>query len=226
MSLLGNAVASFLDQDHEDRELLIGNDTPGQELVCEAPGVRVLNFPERFTTLGAKLAAMVALASGGCLCRWDDDDYSLPWRLSLSAAMLGDRLEWRPSNYWWYQSRKPGVLAEVTRPGNTHVMAIWRREVLDIIGGYPLTTGDEDQEFNRRLAGAGLGPLGGAGDLPPGEIFYVYRWGVSTRHLSSAGGTRAELDGQYEAIGGEPIPRGEFQITPRRWELPAKRIVR
>lgn len=226
LHLLGHAVQSFLDQDHPDKELLVGNDTPGQRLACDAPGVRVVNFPERFDSLGAKLAAMVEIAGGGLLCRWDDDDWSLPWRLSLSAERLGERLEWRPSNYWWFQSHVPSELREVTRPGNTHVMALWRREVLGVIGGYPLTTGDEDQQFNQRLHVAGLGSIGGAGDLSVDEIFYVYRWGVSRRHLSSNGGTREELDGQYSRIGAEDVPQGEFRIEPQRWVPPITRIAR
>jgi len=247
--LLQEAVGSFLAQDchtgrpkdRHDAHLLIGNDTPGQGLQCDHPRVHVLNYRERFRGLGAKLQAMAEYATedmaAEALCRWDDDDYNLAHRLSTSAAMLTTpalareddsqqqlRLEWRPTNYWWHRRGLPGEVWEVERPGNTHCMAIWRPAVLGIIGGYPDTTGDEDQQFNSQLARHAITAAPGWGRLPADRIFYVYRWGVSPRHLSGAGGRRGELDAQYEKIGRRDITKGIFEIRPRQWELPAKRL--
>jgi hypothetical protein len=146
--LVNEAVESFLRQDHADCELIICNDTPGQTLVSPDPRVRVFNLPERLPTQSDKIEFMLGVATGELFCRWDDDDISLPWRLSLSEAKLGDRLEWRPENYWYVP--KGGRMAEVRSPGNTHIMAIWRRETLERIGGYPAKrAGGEDQEFNQ-----------------------------------------------------------------------------
>ena len=63
--------------------------------------VRVINLGERFPTLSDKLAFMIDHARGDSFCRWDDDDLSLPWRLSLSLDRLGNALEWHAENYWW-----------------------------------------------------------------------------------------------------------------------------
>ncbi len=61
---------------------------------------------------------------------------SLPWRLSYSLARLGDRIEWRPENFWFANGSNPWK--EDHHPGNTHVMAIFRREAVAAIGGrYP-----------------------------------------------------------------------------------------
>lgn len=222
--LLAEAVGSFLEQDHADKVLLIGNDTPGQELECDYAGVHVINWPERFPTLGAKIAAMIESVSADAYCRWDDDDYSLPWRLSMSADRMGSYIEWRPSNYWWYRAGRPDEVWEVERAGNTHCMAIWRPEVLEKIDGYPDTSGDEDQQFNHRLARRQISPLAGYGNLPHDDIFYCYRWGVSPRHLSGRGGKREELDDQYQRIGERKIVEGRHVIEPVVWRIPSTRV--
>lgn len=225
--LLAEAIGAFVHQTWRQSTLLIGNDTPGQQIHCAHPRVEVINYPGRFETLGHKIADMArqAVALGAeALCRWDDDDYSLPHRLEMSAYALDDRLEWRPSNYWWFQNGRPGEVWEVQRAGNTHCMALWRPELLERIGGYPLTSGDEDQRFSQAVARAGITPLAGAGNLPPDDIFYVYRWGVSNRHLSGRGGGE-RLREQYLEIGRRPIRTGDFEIAPQVWQLPGKRVL-
>jgi hypothetical protein len=103
------------------------------------PRVRVLNVCERFPTLAKKLRWMIDQTRGELLCRWDDDDISLPWRLHLSVDQLGDRLEWHPCNYWYCP---PGKVLHDNGHGNDHVQAIFRPELLDRIGGYrALTSG-------------------------------------------------------------------------------------
>ena len=223
--LLEEAVECFLRQDHADKELLICNDTPGQTLVFDHPQVRVLNVPERFPSLGLKLRHMIELASGDLLCRWDDDDLSLPHRLSYSAARLGSNLEWRAANHWFDDGHR---LREVTRPGNTHLMSLWRREVLDRLDGYPtFPLGGEDQAFNSGLARAGIAPRDGGDVLRPDEIFYVYRWNTGSQHLSgrSDGGDNPHLP-HWEAIGRQPIVRGTFRIEPRIRDSSRERMER
>ena len=103
MHLLEEAVESFLRQDCPDKELIICNDTPGQTLRCDAPGVVVLNTGRRFRTLSDKIQYMIDHSTGTYLCRWDDDDIHLPHRLSYSFRRLSEyteRLEWRSTNYW------------------------------------------------------------------------------------------------------------------------------
>ena len=98
--LIEEAIESFLRQTYPNKELIVVNDCPGQELVCEAPGVRVVNVPERFANLGDKRNAGHQLAQGEVFCPWDDDDISLPWRLSLSVELLGDADYLNPDTTW------------------------------------------------------------------------------------------------------------------------------
>src|SRR5215211_75266 len=103
--LLEEAIESFLRQTYPNKELIVLNDCPEQELVCLAPGVRVVNLPERFPSLGDKRNAGVELARGELIAPWDDDDISLPWRLSHSVERLGDADYYNPRSWWHMDSR-------------------------------------------------------------------------------------------------------------------------
>lgn len=218
--LVNEAVQCFVMQTHSDKELIICNDTPGQSLSLAAsiPGVVVYNLPDRFPTLGGKLQWMCDQASGDALCRWDFDDISHPLRLAFSEERMGDLLEWRPSNYWFsYRSfDDPLGFTEVVSPANTHVMALWRREVLDRIGGYPAEfSGNEDSVFNDRLRLAGIS-ANDAERLSREDIFYFYRWGTNSIHLSGKGGGAPDnpMQPHYDEIGTRPIVSSTFYIHP------------
>lgn len=208
--MVDEAVECFLRQDYKDKELLILNDAPRQKILCDAPCVRVINYPRRFDTLSDKIQSGIDHASGDVLCRWDDDDLSLPWRLSLSAKGLGDKLEWRAENYWWENYGQEWK--QVVGPGNTHTMAVFTHECLDKIGGYPAKrVGDEDQEFNKALRLARINERGVVLKLE--DIFYVYRWGLG-RHLS-AGGAGEGLRRQWDAIGKRDVLPGVYRVEPQ-----------
>ncbi len=222
--LLEEAVECFLRQDHPNKELLILNDTPGQKLAFAHPQVRVFNSERRLPDLSAKIQYLIDRADGDLLCRWDDDDLSLPWRLSYSLAKLGDELEWRPENFWFASGDAPWK--EDHHPGNTHVMALWRRAALELMGGrYPAGfSGGEDLSFNRLLAEAGRPPRGEL--LPAGEMFYVYRWGTGSRHLSGVSdGSARPHQAHWDALGRLPIARGTFEVRPH-WRREYEAIVR
>ncbi len=210
-ALVEESIECFLRQDYARRELIVLNDTPGQTLRYEHPLVRVYNIPTRFPTLSDKIRFMIDESRGDILARWDDDDIHLPWRLSYSVARLGDTLEWRADNHWYCpggrvedESRNPG--------GASHGRAVWRRELLDRIGGYPADcSGWEDAEFNRRVAAAGISP--GGHIIPRQDLFTLYRWGVSD-HLSAVSGSHEALQRRYDELGRRPIVAGDFELQP------------
>jgi glycosyltransferase involved in cell wall biosynthesis len=212
--LVEESVESFIRQDYEDRELIVCNDTPGHKLVIDHPKVKVFNVDQRFLTLSSKIQFMVDQAQGEALCRWDDDDISLPHRLSLSANKIQDRLEWRSTNYFY----DTGPLREVDRAGNTHIMSLWRREVLQHMGGqYPAgLSGSEDQAFNRALAKANLGS---EERLASKDIFYLYRWNTGSSHLSGIanyeGNPLNPHQDHYDALGNKTIHNDTFHVRPR-----------
>lgn len=221
--LVNEAVQSFLIQDYPDRELIICNDTPNQLLHFNHPQVKVYNLSERFPTLGNKLQWMISQAQGDYLCRWDDDDLSLPWRIKHSVGRLfkvphptvpfheGDALtlEWRPENHWFYRSAQD--IQETRHPGNTHVMAIWHRDIIADYPGEPCPSGLEDQTYNTHLWKLGYPRFGNL--LDPRDIFYIYRWGTGSQHLSGAGGGNI-MQHTYDKIGNYYVAHGNFKIEP------------
>lgn len=246
--IVDEAVYSFIVQDYENKELLIINDTPGQELHIDEEAVKILggdpsqikifNLNERFSSLPEKIAWGVEQATGDWLMRWDDDDICLHKRISISMEAVNSlkRLEWRCENYVYFritqaadrsqvfsqESRYKMSLASeihayptvVYNPANTHVMSIWNRKVLDgkRYPGIDSLSGVEDQAFNNYLRKMGYGDRGNA--LKPEYIFYIYRWGVSPRHLSGIGGWE-HSDRFYREIGNLAIEKGKFEIKPR-----------
>jgi hypothetical protein len=227
--LLEETIESFARSTYplEKRELIILNDTPGQLLFSLTPGVIIVNVPTRFRTLGEKRNTLTALAKGEIFFPWDDDDISLPGRISLSVEKLlekdGVRYEYpfygylNPRNYWFYTPEKK---IEVPRSlGYGHNASVYTLEAFRKAGGYPFISVGEDRDldslFRKRVAVKDL-----LESLPYEEWWYIYRWGVSPRHLSGKPGTETH----YREIGTERIERGTYRIEPR-WRLPYDEMV-
>ncbi len=85
------AIACFLAQDYEHRELLIldDGDDPVADLVPPDPRIRYERLAEPLV-LGAKRNRACALARGELIAHWDDDDWSAPRRLSRQVQALAD----------------------------------------------------------------------------------------------------------------------------------------
>jgi glycosyltransferase involved in cell wall biosynthesis len=211
--LIEEAIQGFLLQDYPNKELIVLNDCPGQELVCNAPGVRVVNVSERFPSLGDKRNAGVALAHGDLIATWDDDDISLPWRLSLSHHLLGNADYFNPQRAWL---RSSGVMDE----GHGFVlgsnMSLFRRDALRAIGGYPSLTLGEDQVFDsamRATVETRGGDDSGDPELPREDWFYIYRWGESDFHLSGSSDP-----GFWDDVGNRPFKPGRYVLKPH-WRV-------
>jgi hypothetical protein len=208
--LLEEAIESFLRQTYPNKELIVLNDCAEQELVCDAPGVRVVNVRTRFATLGDKYNAAVAIARGDLLAPWEDDDISLPWRLALSVERLGDAGYYNPKRYVLLDGS--GFHADQPM-GYGHNLSLFSREAFGAVGGYRPISGAQDAEMDGALvaavAGRG-GPWAGEPELPRREWFYIYRWGVSPTHLSAA----AAPEELYRRLGSTPAAPGRFTLRP------------
>lgn len=214
--LMEEAIQSFLLQDYPHKQLIIVYDTPGQSVEVENyrnEGIQVHNLPVRFSVLGLKIRYAIDESDGELLCRWDDDDISLPWRLSMSVRRIQETkaMAWNPTNYWYHP---PGQYHEDIGHGNTHISGIFRREVLNQIGGYPIPaqSGHEDQAFNAACRSAKV-PLV-EDRLTREDMFYVYRWGVQTHHHLSGCADASQMQKSYDDLGERPIQSGTFSLRP------------
>lgn len=84
-----HAIESFLAQDHGPRELVIvddGHDAVA-DLVPHDERIRYVRVAAG-RSLGAKRNLGCQLARGEIIVHWDDDDWSVPWRLSYQLQAL------------------------------------------------------------------------------------------------------------------------------------------
>jgi hypothetical protein len=186
-------------------------------LVCDAPGVRVVNVPERYPTLGDKHNAAIALARGELIAVWDDDDISLPWRLSLSVERLGDADYFNPKRFWMMRRDE---LRPDPQSNIGHNLSLFRRAAYEAVGGYPALGSGVDLALDTALRARvkqGGGAVAGRDGIETGDLYYIYRWGVSPAHLSAAAPQTAvdvNPHAKYERVGARPIEPGRFVLRP------------
>lgn len=83
------AVAYFLRQDYEPRELIVVDDGPQpvDDLLPDDPRIRYLRL-DRELVIGEKRNLACEAASGPIIAHWDDDDWMAPWRLAYQVQHL------------------------------------------------------------------------------------------------------------------------------------------
>lgn len=89
---LNESLASFLNQDYEDKEIIIVNVLPRQTLVLDHPNLNLYNCKEFVLPMRAKNYA-AGIANGEVLIAWDEMAIALPSFLSSIAAAIEGR-EW------------------------------------------------------------------------------------------------------------------------------------
>lgn len=192
-TILEEAVESFLRQTYPLKELLIVVDTPGLVIECDAPGVRVLHVAP-CPTLGDKYNAGVNAARGTLICSWDDDDISLPWRMTLSVELIGRNDYFNPQAYW---TDHQGLHHEV-RTGYAHNASLYRKSAWAAVGGYQSL---EDNSQDAKMDAALRGRPHVIGDGRIEQSSYLYRWDTGLHHGS--------IGRNHDATGA-----GNFRLNP------------
>ena len=208
--LVDEAVESFLRQDYPHKQLILMNDCPSQHVTLpeelEAEPIFIINAQQRSKTLGDKYNLMVIMATGDLLMPWEDDDISLPHRISKSVECIGDADYYNPQQSWFLDGR--GLHLDHSH-GVCHNASIFSRQAWTKVGGYPSVSGPQDAQMDGKLKRAG-----DVSDAPtltsPEDWWYIYRWGVSDIHLSAYADTQAAWD----AHGERDVEEGAFELTP------------
>lgn len=180
LHLLEETVYWFLQQDYVHKELILLNDARNQILECDYPGVRVINHFERYITLGDKYNALCNLAQGSIILPWEDDDISLPFRITQAVEYLGSHFEYFNPQQTWYQEDKK--LFTSHKHGICHNASAFLKSAWEKVEGYPSCSGDQDRKMDEKLKK--LNRTCTLLDKNPSEWSYIYRWGVSDLHLS------------------------------------------
>jgi hypothetical protein len=203
--MLEECVYWFTAQDFVgEKELIILNDNPRQELVCNVPNVRVVNHHTRYDSLGAKYNALLELATGDVIFPWEDDDISLPHRISMGCRVLESYgVEYfNPKAAFFLNGPAPIGLCDV---GSVHHNAsCYKRNDYR----YPETC-KQDMEYDLILRARVKTRM----HLPPEYMpAYVYRWGIANKFGNLSG--YPDAIGAYRAYTPERCTAGTFNINP------------
>lgn len=171
--VLCEAVTCFVEQDYQDKELIILNNHP-VPLVCHLPQVRIIN-ESGHASLGDCRNRLLKEAKGEFVRTWDDDDLYLPWAISQGVENINDAIAWKPMRSWGWRLDKD----EMYLGGNTYEAA-WtvRTDIAQRFGYISMSGGNEHNSLQ-----AGINSLGGIikGDVKPS---YIYRWGSGLVRIS------------------------------------------
>lgn len=186
LELLEEAIQSFLLQDYPGwKELVILNDVPGVQLSMKFPRekeeIRIYNEEVRYATIGEKRNACVDLCQGEIICPWDDDDISLPWRISTIVQEMKNYQYYKPGRFWFISS---GVLHPVPKKNVAHAMGGWSKSLWKEMGMYPKIQSGQDVEFEHSVRAY---KMKDCHSIPIESLFYIYRWGTGHYHLSGYG---------------------------------------
>jgi len=205
--LLEEAIESFHRQDYKgSKELVVLNDFVGQELKYKHPEVFIMNSPKRFRTIGEKRNACIAMCSGDVIFPWDDDDISLPWRISLSLRYKGDRPYFKNKRAWLWQN---GKIKENSVYNTYPSMACWDRSFFEEVNGYAFIQSGQDIQLDNKFRKTGRRYCI---KIPDEEVYYIYKFGGTGHpHLSSYG----YLKGWEEIGKREKSDEKEIHLEPR-----------
>jgi len=174
LSKLNEAVTCFLNQDYENKKLIILNNHPFP-LTCNFPNVTVYNEPI-YPTLGDCRNRLIDLTDGDFIRCWDDDDLFMPWTLSQGIEHIKDSAAWKPKRSWFWLKGKPPELAE-----NVFEAAMLVRSDIAKKYGYLSSSGGNEHDTLFK----GLEKEGGCKSDDMGKLAsYVYRWGWGMWHIS------------------------------------------
>lgn len=185
-------------------ELIILNDCDRQTLVCDVPGVRIVNA-KPFGTFGAKVNALYGHASHEHLIRVDDDDLLLPDAVSALMTKLAmyDQLAGAPSPVARFRKMLQWTGERMNvRSCSIHHGAVIRREAWRASGGLPLLlAGYPDVAFWERMT-----PLWIRGRWhheQDGHLLAIHR----------ADPDRPHMEGTDRETGHPPLSQAEWQAA-------------
>lgn len=211
--LLEEAVESFLQQTYTDSILAIVNDCERQVIHFDHPRVKVFNWCNRACTLGEKYNLAIRMFDTPLVCTWEDDDISLPHRLSYSVKKLGDADYFNPLGNWFLGKE----LTHEHSQGYCHNSSIYTRKAFEHVGGYDSVTGNQDALMDRKLRKLNAVLY----RVPPRDWTYIYRFGVSDLHLSG----QANSQDAYDKYSGHAKKSGIFTLRPH-FEFNYEKMVR
>jgi len=201
--LLGECIKCFIDQDYDNKELIVLNDQEGVTLFMDncPSNIKIINHPKRFDSLGQKRNYLKGLAKGDYCCIWDDDDLYFFHRISKSVELM----QTHPCDI----IKAKYAIMSVNNSNYTiasnlfHSQACITRKFMDSKQYRDESVG-EDIHFEE---GAKIESI----NVMP---FYIYRWGLSVHHLSGISNDKKSWE---RSLTFEPYTKikGKILIEPK-----------
>lgn len=182
--LLEEAIESFLQQNEVDlskMEMVIINDNPGMDYLFDHPSIKIINHKERFPSIAAKIEWGYKQCSNPYIYRLDDDDLLAPWALMNTILDIVNNPGfdiYRSKGMYFFSENKYETMCDSINNGN-----VYTKEYLDRIT-FPDKSGDEDADITFHH-GAKIYTSSRTPTM-------IYRWGMSTLHISGMGNNNSE----------------------------------
>jgi len=211
-TLLAEAIQCFLLQDYPgEKEMVILNDHP--EIIVkphpsiDIPTIKFVNLPERVATIGEKRNICCEMCTGDIIMPQDDDDISLPWRMSVSMQYMRNKHYFKPERYI---KLRRGVISGVQK-NVAHAMGAFSKELWIKAGKYAVMQSGQDQTMENAFKKTGMRDVR---SIKNEELFYIYRWSsTGSYHLSTYGWNRGFAN-CASFVKKKQIKSGEYIIKP------------
>lgn len=217
-AMASESLSCFLDQDYEDKELIILNQHP-VPLVFDHPQVKIYNVDAKeVPTLQSIRRRCLEYATGDYIHFWDDDDLMLPFHLSNYVKYIKNNLVWKPFEVLMSNYNKEYHVVSSNMEA-THL--INREFALSI----PIDTHDcDDHSLFAQISDKLKVEV-----IPHSEISYVYRWANNSYHLSGAYGNktmeeRVDLSRKTSTDTGDGKSMIHYNMYEKRWEQMLEQI--
>lgn len=205
--LLEEAIQSYLLQlkGYETiSEMVIINDSPDVEYVCNHPNVRIINHPTRFSSVGKKLEWGFTQCRYDWIYRLDDDDLLSPWALEINE---GYRVAYpnkdilRCSAHYFYLNNEYNGIGGSVNNGNCYNWNYLKRvgSVID------KSIGEDGWLLYHTNANVHDGNTG--------RYTMIYRWGMGVYHISGMGDRPNEEI--YQITDRTNSEKGIIELNPR-----------
>jgi glycosyltransferase involved in cell wall biosynthesis len=182
--LLNELVYCFLNQDYENKELIILNDKVDVIYQYNDPRVKIFNYNERFYSLGAKRNRSRDLVNGEYIFIMDDDDIYYSNHISRLIEFHQENSEYDVvcnGNFDYSQDNKDVVNHPNPFPFNG---ACIKREYY-LKNEFPnKKSSGEDQDFVKYAK---------VKRIMDGKTSWHYRWGLNIWHISGISGDGMDL---------------------------------
>jgi glycosyltransferase involved in cell wall biosynthesis len=227
---LEECIQSFLIQDYRgDKELIVLNDNPEQELLYDHPDVKVINVKEKYKSLGQKYNDMFfKMASGDVITPWEDDDIFLPHKISHGLRMMdkfGADYYKLGRAYYWNDGK-------ITYDHKTHdgisnnlfwCAAFYTIDVLKRMGGCSsIANAAADQSIENFVQAYAVKNIPGGPVLPrykiddsknASDVYYIYRWGGIGTHISGIPESPENM-AKFQELNAANMRRGVINLRP------------